>query len=255
MIESLDNQKIKLINKLKQKKYRWVERQYYVEGEHLVQMALNYHKANYLLLSDAYIVEQNKLYKGTQFIAEINCPYDYISLAVLKKIKDTKTSQGIFAICDWEETQYDGASIVIFDGLQDPGNVGTIIRTAKAFGVHNFYFTGDTVDPYNEKVMRASQGAVLISNLFYEKTAKNILSEISALLQIYVLDLSGKSINSLQHKKQQPFAIIVGNEGNGINYQRWESFTLSQVTIPMNSEIESLNVAIATGIVLYKLFS
>lgn len=251
MIISLENKKIKLLNKLKQKKYRLQEQQFFVEGEHLVEMALQYGDVVCVLLTEQYEIDYAKnIYHGEKHIGYLNTAYEYISLEVANKIKETVTSQGIFAICKMKASQFDGQSIVVFDGLQDPGNVGTIIRTAQAFGITNFYFTKDCVDVYNDKVIRASQGAVFLSNLFVSERLETMLT---ANHQVLVADLHGTDIQDFQLIEKKYYALIVGNEANGINEANWQSFPLTKITIPMQKTTESLNVAIATGIILYEL--
>jgi len=253
-IESLDNKQVKLFEQLKKKKYRVRTNQFVIEGEHLVELALQRKQVSYLfIIENEYDVNNGVLYKGEQAIADVSCPYAYISEKVSTKLAQTMSPQGIYAICLMQHTAYDGSSIIFFDGVADPGNVGTIMRTANAFNVHNFYFTADAVDPYNDKVIRASQGAIFFSHLFFENEQSSDDKERLAQLEhVYALDLVG---DDLQHITQQRrnFGLIVGNEARGITYERWLDYNPLQITIPMNQQIESLNVAVATSIALYEL--
>jgi len=252
-IESLDNKQIKLFGQLKQKKYRARMRKFVVEGVHLVALALDNDEADYLFLTEQYDVrDEGKIYKGDVFVADVSCPYVYISDNVATKLADTVTSQGIFTICSMRDMSYDGTSVLLFDGVQDPGNVGTMMRTANAFGVHNFYFTTDAIDPYNDKVIRASQGAIFFSHLFFEDEDKTFVTKLNDLGYVYALDIVGKDLRSVD-RPQAAFALIVGNEARGIAYDRWGGLSLTKITIPMQAHIESLNVAVATSIALYEL--
>jgi len=252
-IESVENKQIKLFERLKQKKYRRETQQFVVEGVHLVQLALVQQQVKYLFLTEKdYVVTEDKLYKGDLFIAPVTCPYAYVSEKIVAKLAQTITPQGIFAICSMQIHSYDKTSIVLFDGLQNPGNVGTIIRTAQAFNIHNFYFTYDAVDPYNEKVIRASQGALFFSSLFFETDSFDARTQLQPLNRLYALDIVGKPLTDVE-RAQDTFGLVVGNEAKGINYERWQDWDLEQITIPMQKEIESLNVAIATSIALYEL--
>jgi len=252
-IESVENKQIKLFERLKQKKYRREAQQFVVEGIHLVQLALVQQQVKYLFLAEKdYAVTEDKLYKGDVFIAQVTCPYAYVSEKIVAKLAQTITPQGIFAICSMQIHSYDKTSIVLFDGLQNPGNVGTIIRTAQAFNIHNFYFTHDAVDPYNEKVIRASQGALFFSSLFFEAESFDARTQLQSLNRLYALDIVGRSLADVE-REQDTFGLVVGNEARGIDYARWQSWELEQITIPMQKEIESLNVAIATSIALYEL--
>jgi TrmH family RNA methyltransferase len=253
-IESLDNKQIKLFEQLKQKKYRTKEQKFVVEGVHLVELALLHQQAGYVfIIENEYDVKDGALYKGETFIADISCPYAYISPRVSAKLTQTMSPQGIYAICSMQHKTYDGTSIVFFDGVSDPGNVGTIMRSANAFDVHNFYFTADAVDPYNDKVIRASQGAIFFSCLFFQddetSSADLFMQELK---DVYALDIVGTELQT-RSRSSGSFGLIVGNEARGMTYARWDAYKPVQITIPMNKQIESLNVAVATSIALYEL--
>lgn len=253
MIESLDNKQVKLLYKLKRKKARDESGLYVVEGVHLVMLALQMQRARTLFLTQDYAVtSDNKLYKDEVYLGEVTCAYTYISERIVDKIAMTVSSQGIFALCEMQRALYDQTSMIIFDGLQDPGNVGTIIRSAHAFQVHNFYFTRDAVDAYNDKVIRASQGAILLSRLFFEVNDTAILEQVGRLPHRFALDLQGEALQT-RRSLTEPFVLVVGNEGSGITHERWQELALTPLTIKIDAQIESLNVAVATGIALYAL--
>ena len=254
MIESVENKQVKHLYKLKQKKYRQQMQEFYVEGEHLVLMALQHNKAKHVFLSEQYDVNnQNMLTKNGVALTKMTTTFDYITEDIVKKLQETVQSQGIFARCEIEEYQFDQTHIVVFDGLQDPGNVGTIIRTAQAFNIHNFYFTKDSVDAFNSKTLRSSQGMHFLSQFFFEGKDDAILADIIRDYQCYVLDLEGTPIDEIQPEPKRNRAIIVGNEARGIDAVRWQGHPIEKVVIPMNEPVESLNASIATAIMLFHL--
>jgi len=252
-IESTDNQYVKLFEQLKHKKYRTRTNKFVVEGVHLVELALTHGQAEYVFIDERqYVVRDEALYKGDSYIADLVCPFAYVNEKITKKLAQTKTSQGVFAICRMREMEYDEGSIVCFDGVADPGNVGTIIRSAIAFGVHNFYFTADSVDPYNDKVIRASQGALFFSELFFADKDSTFTEKLVRVPRVYTLELTGDSLREVAAERA-PFVLIVGNEAQGVRTEAWREFKPQRLTIPMQENSESLNVAIATSIALYDL--
>ena len=140
----------------------------------------------------------------------------------------------------------------MLDTLQDPGNVGTLIRSALAFNYDKIYVSESTVDVYNEKVIRASQGAIFKINV-----VKKELSEIYRILknnefEILVTSLTNNSIYLEEMEKKEKFAIVLGNEGNGVSEVSLKNAT-SIVKIRMSDKIDSLNVAVAGSIIMYNL--
>ena len=178
-------------------------------------------------------------------------PCDYITDEIAYKITQTQTPQGIFGIAKIkEQTLLTETKILILDGLQDPGNVGTILRTASAFGIKTVLATPETVDFYNDKVIRSTQGITFFMNIkkmAYEQIIEYLEANSFAVVS---LDMEGTAISEMKEVEKQ--AIIIGNEGNGINHSNWKTLEISKVTIPMKNDVESLNVAIATGIALYE---
>ena len=234
---SIENKKIKDIKKLNQKKYQIDN--FIVEGEHLVNEA--YKKG----LLKTLIVEET-----SDFSLDVETLY--VTENILKYISELDNPQKIMGICKKIIPNENlGNKILILDKVQDPGNLGTIIRSAVAFNVDTIILSEDTVSIYNSKVIRASQGMLFHINI----KIGNLKEEIDNLkrqnYKIYSTDVNnGKSLKSLE--KIDKFAIIMGNEGNCVS-DEINKLSDEYIYINMNENCESLNVAIATSIILYEL--
>lgn len=236
---STENKKIKDIKKLNNRKYRNKTNLFLVEGEHLV---LEAYKKGYL---KELILEQNELFP-------LDVDTMYVSNNVLNYISDLETPQNVMGICTKKcDNESLGDRIVILDGIQDPGNLGTIIRSAVAFNVSTIILGKDCVDLYNSKVIRASQGMIFHLNII-EEDLYEIIPKLSN-LNYKILGTKvthGKSLKNIE--KINKFAIIMGNEGNGVKEEILEMCD-EYLYIDMNSACESLNVGVATSIILYEL--
>lgn len=239
IITSVNNETIKELVKLKQKKYREQTGKYLIEGEHLVTEAM---KAN--------VVE---MILSTKEITS-TCSVKIVTLAVMEKLAFTKTPQSIMAVCKKKEenTLFAANRYLILDDLQDPGNVGTLIRSALAFGIEQVILSNNSVDIYNDKVLRSMQGAHFHLSCIYQD-----IKQVIPMLQKQGVKVvgsaleGGKDIASIVSTDKM--ACIVGNEGNGMST---EVLALCDEIgyIPISS-IDSLNVAIAGSIMMYHFFS
>jgi len=234
---STENKTIKNLKKLSIKKYRDQEECFLIEGEHLV---LEAHKRGLL---KTLIVLENSEFK-------LNVDTMYVSDHVLKYLSDLETPT-VIGVCRKLEEHEIGNKVLILDDIQDPGNLGTIIRSAVAFNIDTIILSNNTVDLYNSKVVRASQGMLFNVNII----KRDLLNFVKKLkdedYEIYATRVSGgKKLKSVEINKK--FAIIMGNEGAGV---REELLNLADqyLYIEMNPLCESLNVGIATSIILYEL--
>ena len=235
---SIDNKKIKDIKKLNQKKYRDIEGLFLIEGEHLVIEA---YKSGYL---ECVILEEN-----TSF--DIDCETIYVTDKVLKYISELDNPQKIMGICKKIDSNTIGDKVIILDGIQDPGNLGTIIRSAVAFSFDTIILSKNTVDLYNSKVVRASQGLIFYPNILI-KDLKNTIIELKndGYSIIGTKVDGGVDIKSINVKNK--FALVMGNEGNGVSKEILDLCS-DYAYIKMDSRCESLNVGVATSILLYEL--
>lgn len=232
-ISSVNNPIIKAAAKLKQKKYRNLLNQYLVEGYHLVEEAYNSN-----LLETVFYCDEFTLDFANSF---------QVTLDVMKKLSDLKTPPGIVGICKNPENQELSDHVLILDNVQDPGNIGTLLRTAAAFDF-NTVIAENSVDFFNEKVIRSSQGAIFKLNLL-NLDIKDFISKETH--QFLVTDLKSKTY--LKHMKlNKKVALILGNEGSGVSD---EIFALCKEKIKIKmANMESLNVGIAGGIIMHEIY-
>ena len=236
---SIENKKIKNIKKLYTKKYRDEFNEFIIEGEHLVVEA---YKSGYLKY---IILEENSN-------IDINIDKIYVTENVLKYISELDTPPKVLGVCSKIKEKEIGNKVLILDGIQDPGNLGTIIRSAAAFNIDTIILSKDTVDLYNPKVLRATQGMIFNINIII-KDLKDIISKLKTNYKIYGTKVNGgKNLKTIE--KCEKFAIIMGNEGNGVKKDILDMCS-DYIYIDMNKRCESLNVAVATSIILYELDS
>ena len=239
LITSKDNNRIKEIRKLLTKKYSLEKGLFVIEGENLIEEAIKNH-----MLKELYVLN------GTTCNYDFN--YDYVTEDVMKSISDLKSTPRLLGVSKIHNTSEIGNKIVILDNIQDPGNAGTIIRSSVAFDADTVIFSKDSVSPYNEKVLRSTGGMIYNTNI--------IIGDLEELIDkikeknIKVVGTSLKKSKSLEElEKIKEFAIIFGNEGNGV---REEILNMCDeiIRIDMNPTCESLNVGVSASIVLYHLY-
>ena len=237
LYSSKDNKKIKYIKKLNDKKYRDEFNEFIIEGEHLVQEA---YKCG--LLKEIVLLEG--------FSIDINVSYIEVTDSIMKYISNLDTPCNILGICKKKNDKLTGNRLLLLDDIQDPGNMGTIIRSCVAFNMDTIVLNKGCVDIYNPKVLRATQGMIFNVNIITEdlyEFIKNIKGEY----KILGTDVNnGKSLKDIE--KVEKFAIIMGNEGKGVKSNLLDLCD-EYIHINMNENCESLNVAVATSIILYEL--
>ena len=237
-INSINNEYIKDLSKLKTKKYRDEKGMFLIEGYHLVQEAKEY-------LVDVLITKEEDVVNGVNNIL--------VTEDIIKKLSFSQSPQNIIGVCKMKNnTEIIGNRILVLDNIQDPGNLGTLIRTALGFKIDTIIASLDTVDIYNEKVVRASQGAIFNINYI-----KGDLLEIIPNLKLRGIKVIGTSLKSSVDLKKidcsDNFAVILGNEGSGVR-EDVINLTDINVRIEMSEKLESLNVAIAGSIIMYYLY-
>jgi len=248
----LSNSKIKFLKSLHSKKFRTKHRQYIIEGHRIINEAL---KAKVELggiwCSDDY-AKKNELFLNS--ISKTQIRYEITSEKSLSQVCDSQNNQGIIGLIDLphnKELDINLSNFLILDNISNPGNMGTIIRTAVWFGIKDVIISSECVDLYNSKVVRSAMGAhfhlnqIVIKNLdsLITKLQKNGFSIIGA-------ELNGTSINKF--KAPNKWALVLGSEAHGISLSI-KSLLDESITIPNKDNIESLNVAVAAGIILNSL--
>lgn len=240
IITSLNNPTIKEISKLKNKKYRDLTNTYLVEGEHLVE--------------EAY---KNNILTKIILLEDTICNYDiekiYVTKEVMKKLTELDTPNKIIGIVKKNTPLAIGNKILILDNIQDPGNLGTIIRSSVAFDIDTIVLSPNTVDIYNPKVIRSTQGMIFYTNIITLEL-KEFINEIKTKnYTIFGTNVrNGKNIKEITLPEK--FALVLGNEGQGVS-KEIESLCDDNIYIKMSSKCESLNVSVATSILLYEVYN
>ena len=251
VITSKDNEKIKEIKKLKDKKYREETNLFVVEGIKIVKEAIEYDAdiQKIVISNDAigYEVDEDVLKIIQKYEVMI------VSQNVFESISDVKTPQGILAVIKNKENvkvDYNEDVIFILDNIQDPGNLGTIIRTLDAAGIKQLIVSNDTVDYMSPKVLRSTMGGAFRVNVIVADDLLNMIDEIKKNgFEVAVTDLAtDKSIYDVDYSKK---AIVIGNEANGVSDEVKNKADI-RVKIPMLGKAESLNAAVATSVIAYE---
>lgn len=230
--------KIKWIRSLQLKKFRDELNMFVVEGDKSVREALTLYPSQIELVVHTERITDLNVHNTEK----ITC-----SESEFKRISSLQNPQGCLAVLRKPKNEIGNIRnqlTLVLDGIQDPGNMGTVLRTADWFGIHQIICSEDTVDCYNPKVVQASMGAVLRINVSYTDLEK-WLPNVS--ISIYGTLLKGKNIYHESLPKEA--LIIMGNEGNGIR-PKIQKYITHALTIPSFGGSESLNVAVATGIVV-----
>lgn len=237
-ISSINNDFIKETAKLKEKKYRDLTNTFLIEGDHLVREANknNLIKTIFVLEDYSYETELEKI---------------VVTKEVMKKLSDNPSVPRIMAIAIKKECTRIGNKVLVLDRLQDPGNLGTIIRSATAFDFDTLLLSEDTVDLYNAKVIRSTQGMLFNINI----KRCNIKENINYLKEKDYLILGTKVSGGTcvkNYSVNKKFALIIGNEGQGISNEILELCD-DYLYIDMVNKCESLNAGVAASILMYEL--
>jgi TrmH family RNA methyltransferase len=258
IVTSGQNKLIKMASSLKQKKYRDELGLFIVEGVRLVEEAS---KSNWLVETCIYTSEAQKQIRVQEILAVLQskqCRIIEVPTMIYEKISDTKEPQGIMAIvrkCAYQLEDVlsinERPLLAVLDEVQDPGNVGTIIRTAAAAGCTGVILTKGCADVFAAKVVRASMGS-----LFNIPVVEGITqSEIVLHFAQYSIDILTTSLESshvyFQADLKQSVAVVFGNEGNGVSKQLLQS-SKERIHIPLLGNVESLNVAASAAVILYE---
>ena len=253
VITSKDNEIIKNIRKLKEKKYRDLENAYIIEGIKLIKEAITENvKIKQIVMCENYTDEQEINQETLYEIAKYNLIY--VTEKVFNQITDVKTPQGIIAVIEKNNTQsqidYSQDIIIALDGLQDPGNLGTILRTVDSANLNQIILSKNSADPYNLKVVRSTMGGIFRVNIIQVEDIVTTLKEIKKKkFKVMVTSLdTNESIYDTDYSKK---VIVIGNESNGVSKEIQE-LADEKVKIPMLGKTESLNASVATGIMIYE---
>lgn len=249
-ISSVNNATVKKLAKLKQKKYRDEEGSYLIEGFHLFDEAIKSGKKyQYLLGTEEALDKAEEDYdvdlSGKNVIL--------INKAIARHLSSTKNSQEIFMVLKIDQPRefpFNYGKWVLLDNLADPGNVGTIIRTADAAGFDGVVLSPESADLYNPKTQRAMQGSQFHIDLIKRDLADVITDFQDAAIPVYasMLDKTAKQLPDFDKVPQ--LALIIGNEAHGVS-STIASLSDEKLYIPIKGKAESLNAAVAAGIMIY----
>ena len=241
LITSLENERIKNYIKLKDKKYRKRTNTFIVEGLHLVLEA--YKSGNLIEL----IIEKDE-------VLPLDVPTIFVTNEIINKISSLDTPITVLGLCKMsDKNDIEGSRVLMLDGIQDPGNLGTIIRSSVAFDVDTIVLGNNTVDLYNPKVVRATQGMLFHTNII-NRDLESVIKELkSREIPVYGTKVEyGEDVRSFPSKDKKAYGLVMGNEGAGVSNEILDMCD-KYIYIDMNERVESLNVSIATSIILYEL--
>ena len=251
-ISSKENELIKHIKKLKDKKGRDSSNEYVIEGIKLIQEAIqeNVNIKQIIVCDDCDKTEsipKDLMYE----IAKYDCIY--VTKKIFKYISEVQEPQGILAIIDKNnsdsEIDYTQDIIVALDDVQDPGNLGTILRTVDSIGLTQILVSKGTADSYNPKVIRSTMGAIFRIKIIECEDLEKTLKEIKK-HKFKVVVTSLQTENTIYEINYNKKVIVIGNEAKGV--KNIQELADEKIKIPMIGKTESLNASVATGIVLYE---
>lgn len=234
IITSLKNEKVKYWYNLRNKKFRDQERRFLIEGDHLINEA---RKQN-LVIETISIVDKNADY--------------FVTKEIMEKISEQKSISYNAAVVRFIKEDSITGNVLILDGVQDPGNLGTIIRSCIAFGVSNIILSDNSVDLYNSKVIRATEGMIFNINVLRRKLIEFI--PIVKNLGYKIVGTDVKNGINIKDINKENIAIVMGSEGQGLSNEV-KNMCDDFVYIKMDNACESLNVGVATSILLYEVYN
>ena len=252
VITSKDNDLVKYIRKLKEKKYRDIDNVYIIEGEKIIKEAIEENvKIKYIVVSEDAAKSLKDDFKN--IINNYSCIY--VTSKVFSMLTDVITPQGILAVIERKNTNeksinFSEEMIIVLDGIGDPGNLGTIIRTIDSAGLSQVIISKNTVDTYNPKVVRSTMGAIFRVNVI---VSDNIIKTLEQLKKqgYETIATSLDTKQSVYDMGTGKKVVVIGNEANGVSEEVLQVVD-KKVKIPMLGETESLNASVATGIVVYE---
>ena len=254
MITSSGNKKIKeLMALIKKSSARKKQNAYTIEG---IRMFRELKKDEIL---DVFVSESFEAL-NKKLISEIYPGYEVVSDKIFESVSDTKTPQGVMAVVKRKEYTLENIlavrgelphNLLILDSLQDPGNLGTLVRAGEGAGITGIIMNESTVDIYNPKVIRSTMGSVFRVPFIYVKDLKDIIEELYARkIDIYASSLEGATEYDAPNYRGS-IAFIIGNEAAGVSKDVLDAVK-NKVKIPMLGEVESLNAAVAGSILMYE---
>lgn len=253
MITSTSNAQVRRLLQLQKKsKARNEEKVFLVEGLRMF-VEVPEERVQKVYISESFYNKKKQELDLSKFSVEI------LSDTVFQYVSDTKTPQGI--LCIVEQKKYDIDEIlkiekphfIVLDNLQDPGNLGTIVRTAEGAGVNAVFLSKESVDIYNPKTIRSTMGSIYRMPVIYVEDLLKLLATFKRKgIKSYAAHLDGKNTYD-KEDYQSGTAILIGNEGNGLREEVANAADI-WVRIPMQGHVESLNAAIAASVLMFEVY-
>ncbi len=251
MITSPSNAKVKLVRSLARRRTRYADRQFVLEGVRGIEEALGAGTVPALAFYTAAAESDARVCALVDRLRAATPEVFEASEAVMQAMSNTETPSGILAVMPFVELPLPAHPnfLLILDAIRDPGNVGTILRSAWAAGVDQVFFAPDTVDPYNDKVVRAAMGAhfhVPLRSANWEMIGESLRT----VPRVYLADARGQVVYT-HADWTRPVALIVGGEAEGASDAARQLAT-ARVSVPMHGGAESLNVAMAATVLMFQ---
>lgn len=250
-IVSLKNPLIQDLLLLHDQKHRNKKQLFLIEGDHLITVAFSQKQLVTILIDEKYFNKFDKLLKDS-------CGVDIIivNAKIIKKLSQNKSPQPLIGLCTMKKfnTYLTNNNIVMIDTIQDPGNLGNILRSAIAFNISEIYLSQDSVDLYNHKVISASQGAIFYTNVYYEEFEQLLVKLKANQYKIYgtfLHESNAIKLNKITFSDKN--VLLFGNEGRGID-SKYRKYIDANMIIATTVNVESLNLATSIAIVIYCLF-
>lgn len=253
VITSKDNEIIKNIRKLKEKKYRDMNHEFIIEGIKLIKEAVAEEaKIKLIVVCEECLkdgcLDQKLLYE----IAKYDCIY--VNQKVFSVLTDVQNPQGLLAVIEKQDKEeninYKEDVIVVLDGIQDPGNLGTILRTIDSVGLSQVIVSKETADAYNPKVVRSTMGAIFRVNIIESENLLETLKNTKK-HKYKIMATSLETKNSIYDVDYHKKVLVIGNEANGVSKEILD-YANEKIKIPMLGKTESLNASVATAVILYE---
>jgi len=257
-INSRDNKLVKMIKSLQQKKYREIEGKYFIEGIKIISEAVK----EKIYLEDLIICPEilNSIRGGEEFhesLKNSNLSINYVPEKIFDEICSTKTPQGILAVIAKKEDDFNYVNLkpegfyIVLDRIQDPGNLGTVIRTADAAGVDGIILSKECVDVYSPKTLRSTMGSIFRVNIYENINLEKALAKLKEI----GIRVVAASLEAEKFYYDEDFgsgtALAIGSEAHGVS-PIVTGLADCLVKIPMKEQIDSLNASVAAGILIYE---
>lgn len=254
MITSTANGQVKhVVNLMNKAKYRRENREFAVEGMKMVLEAPE-ESVEKIFVAESFVQSHKS---GLENIQWDSPKVETVSDNVFKQMSDTMTPQGIMAVVKMKESSLSQivgqgkAFVIVCEDLQDPGNLGTIIRTGEGAGISGIIMSKNTVDVYNPKTIRSTMGSIYRVPFLYTENLKETICQMKALgVTVYAAHLNGNNSYAKEDYSGK-CAFLIGNEGNGLRSETTE-LADKLIKIPMEGSVESLNAAVSAAVLMYE---